>query len=194
MSVPLYFNAVGAKYFEEVFENQKQLSDQTLKMLHLGAYSGHGTKWMLDRFGGSCIDVDTWNLDVLSDAEIELYRIDSVDIADVENLYDQIVSGINTVKFKGTTLDFFKQNKQTFNFIYIDASHNKHDVAHDLRESFKVLDSGGIIGCDDYLWHLELDAELRPHDAINEFLKLHENEVEIIVNDYQLWFKKINLI
>lgn len=193
MSIPIYFelSSDSSQNFKTIFEQEKYLLGQSLKMLHLGAYTGHGTKWMLERFSGFSVDVDVWDSKLVSDFENGLYKNDGVNIDDIEAIYDQTVAGLNVRKFKGTTQDFFKQNNETFNFIYIDASHIKKDVEHDLRESFKALEKNGIIACDDYLYHLDKDPSLIPYEAVNAFIDLHKDDIEIIANNYQLWFKKI---
>jgi predicted O-methyltransferase YrrM len=110
-------------------------------------------------------------------------------------MYDSQTLGLNTKKFKGTTKEFFNQNTDMFDFIYVDASHKKADVASDLKESFKVLNIGGIIACDDYLWNAdtpEIDRDLIPKDAIDEFINVNKDNIEILLDNYQLWFKKIS--
>jgi predicted O-methyltransferase YrrM len=193
--IPIYFNfgLYHHRNFIHIFEELNYFKDKEIKILHLGAYTGHGTKWMLERMNGSCIDVDTWAGSTGDDGHLDKHEefYDSR----VEKLYDEQTAGLNTIKFKGTTADFFKQNNQNFDFIYIDASHKKSDVAADLNESFKLLNINGIIACDDYLWNVEnltISRDLIPHEAINEFIENHKEKIEILANNYQLWFKKIS--
>lgn len=191
----MYFN-FGLDHhnnFVYVFEELNYFENKEIKILHLGAYTGHGTKWMLERVKGFCIDVDTWTGSVTSDGHLDKHE-DFYD-SRIEKLYDEQTSGLPTTKFKGTTSDFFKQNKETFDFIYIDASHKKSDVAFDLSESFKVLNIGGVIACDDYLWNsddLSISRDLIPYEAIKEFVESNRENIEILVDNYQLWFKKNN--
>jgi predicted O-methyltransferase YrrM len=196
MDVPIYFNfgLYHHRNFIQIFEELNYFKNKEIKILHLGAYTGHGTRWMLERVRGSCIDVDTWAGSTVSDGHVDNHQefYDSR----VEELYDEQTAGLNTSKFKGTTADFFKKNKETFDFIYIDASHKKSDVADDLLESFNILNVDGIIACDDYLWNLEdltISRDLIPYEAINEFVNSHKDKIEILANNYQLWFKKISI-
>jgi predicted O-methyltransferase YrrM len=191
MYIPIYFEGAlnDHRNFPRFFEKAKYFKDKPIKILHLGAYTGHGTRWMLERVNGSCVDVDTWigsrSEDGHADGHENFYD------SSIEALYDAQTRGLNTVKFKGTTSEFFKQNKETFDFIYIDASHKKADVAADLEESFKILNPGGVIACDDYLWRIDLESYLRPKDAIDEFIAANSDKVEVIIKNYQLWFKKL---
>lgn len=47
-----------------------------------------------------------------------------------------------------------RDNKgELFDFAYIDGSHYSWDVIQDLILTFRILRVGGVIICDDYLWH-----------------------------------------
>jgi predicted O-methyltransferase YrrM len=198
MHIPIYFSwglKTGShQNFPHFFEDLNYFKDREIKILHLGAYTGHATKWMLKRVNGSCVDVDLWSTDspAQSNHEVEKYY-SKIDFSKVELIYDAITKGLNTKKYKGTTENFFKQNKDKFDFIYVDACHDKKSVDHDLEESFKILMPGGVIACDDYRWEMDLDSELRPYEAIKEFVERHSQEVEIIIDNYQLWFKKVSM-
>lgn len=193
MDIPIYFEGQWSLLnFSTIFEKQNHFKDKTINILHLGAYTGHGTKWMLERVDGTCVDVDVWKNPQENDSPLSVVYYDQFYTdTNVESLYDEIVAGLPTTKFKGTTKEFFEQNKETFDFIYIDASHKMSDVEHDLRESWKVLNTGGIIACDDYLWHLrDTDPELIPHYAIKGFAESHSEDIEILIVNDQFWFKK----
>ena len=188
--IPLYF---GSPNFSTIFEEANYFQQKEVKLLHLGAFTGHGTRWMLERVNGTCVDVDTWKGSKSSEGHLDgiKHNHDNFYTDEVEKQYDETTSGLAAIKFKGTTVDFFKQNTKTFDFIYIDASHKKIDVSVDLEESWKILNKNGIIACDDYLWELDSDPELIPHYAINEFIENHKEEIEVLINNYQLWFKKL---
>ena len=204
MDIPIYFEGAESYHhnFETFFETMNYFGNKNIKILHLGAYSGHGTKWMLTRVNGSCVDVDVWrNPGSLDSPQSHSFYDPFYTDTNVESLYDETVSGLPTIKFKGTTADFFKQNTETFDFVYIDASHKKEDVANDLENSFKILNVDGVIACDDYLWMRPGDPwnpptedyEAIPHEAINEFIEKNKDRIEILINNYQLWFKKISV-
>jgi predicted O-methyltransferase YrrM len=197
--IPIYFNTPEIrKNFVYFFEEIEYFKNKKIKILHLGAYTGHGTRWMLEKCNATCLDVDIWNWSSEFDSELNIEPYSFYNETNVENLYNQTVYGLPTTKFKGTTADFFKQNTDTFDFIYIDASHKKSDVELDLAESWKVLNKNGVIACDDYLWHVEGDPwneptdnlDLVPYEAIKDFAKKHDKEIEILIDNYQFWFKK----
>jgi predicted O-methyltransferase YrrM len=205
MEIPIYF-VQGLQFhhnFEYFFEELKYFNNKPIKILHLGAYTGHGTRWMLEKANATCVDVDTWEGSTTEKGHLFAGHENFYDNR-IEDMYDKEVAGLPTTKFKGTTEEFFKQNKEAFDFIYIDASHNKADVANDLVESFKVLNPGGVIACDDYLWmihdeNMKLDASKLdnfnmddlPYEAIKEFIELNKYKVKVLIDNYQLWFKKL---
>jgi predicted O-methyltransferase YrrM len=194
--IPIWFNdgLDAHKNFPYLFDELRYFDNKTIKILHLGAYTGHGTRWMLERVDGSCIDVDLWTTDsgAQSDYEFENFY-NKINFNQVEAIYDSVTAGLSTTKYKGTTKDFFKENTDSFDFIYVDACHDKESVSHDLNESFKVLNVNGVIACDDYLWYMDLDPSLRPFEAINEFIEENKEKIEILINNYQLWLKKVSV-
>lgn len=47
--------------------------------------------------------------------------------------------------FIGTTEKFFKQNKEKFDLIFIDAYHHIDSVRFDLQHALKILNDGGVL-------------------------------------------------
>ena len=59
----------------------------------------------------------------------------------------------------------------SFDFIYVDGSHEAPDVLFDAVNSMKLLKVGGILGFDDYTWnHTTSDITTTPKMAIDAFL------------------------
>jgi predicted O-methyltransferase YrrM len=71
----------------------------------------------------------------------------------------------------------FKQNK-SFDFIYIDGSHNGEDILSDAIEAFKILKKEGLIFFDDFLQH-DKNRALQSYDGIEKFLNLYSNYLKI---------------
>jgi len=105
--------------------------------------------------------------------------------------YKERTAGLPITVFKGTTEEFFKQNNNTFDFIYIDASHIGEDVAMDGENALQFLNPGGIIVFDDFLWHYGEDIDLIPYGAVLDFLKNHYKEIKPIKINYQVWVQKL---
>lgn len=78
---------------------------------------------------------------------------------------------------------------EQFDFVYVDASHAAPNVLFDVVNAFLVCKPGGIVGCDDYLFDRP-EAGSVPKPAIDAFLTLMGDRVEVIHSGYQLWFRK----
>lgn len=80
-----------------------------------------------------------------------------------------------------------------YDLIYVDASHMLLDVYLDMSMSWLLLNSGGIMICDDYLWRPEADTNVlnRPKEAVDYFMKEHNDELEILNIGYRVFLKKI---
>jgi hypothetical protein len=50
---------------------------------------------------------------------------------------------------------------------------------------------GGILAFDDYQWSAGLGAIKEPKMAINAFLEIYQDRIEIILKDYQCWIRKV---
>ena len=98
--------------------------------------------------------------------------------------------------FKNTSDEFFMQNKEKFDIIYIDGWHEEPQVYKDINNSWNSLNINGIIICDDFFYgditvKNNLINEL-PARAINKFIKEKRDKLKIIcVNNSQIFFKKI---
>ncbi len=62
--------------------------------------------------------------------------------------------------FTGKSEEFWKQNKERFDLIYIDGSHNYTEAKLDLFAAWLCLEKGGVLLADDYL---------HPHNHDNDY-------------------------
>lgn len=80
---------------------------------------------------------------------------------------------------------------EKFDFIYVDGSHQAHDVLTDLCLAFELLKSGGLMICDDYLggeWANPLD---QPKMAIDAFVNCNLRRLRVLpVLGYQIFIQK----
>lgn len=87
--------------------------------------------------------------------------------------------------------------KAYFDLVYIDGSHQAHDVLADAVLGFKLLRAGGIMVFDDYLWRgadgTISNPALCPKLAIDAFINCNFNKVRIICAPlYQIYLQKIS--
>jgi uncharacterized protein YxjI len=85
-----------------------------------------------------------------------------------------------------TSDNFFKNNKQTYNFIYIDGCHEPDFIKRDMENSFKVLEKGGIMWMDDYSGGDGVQIK----NTMNAVLEKYNGKYELINKNYQLAIRK----
>jgi len=80
---------------------------------------------------------------------------------------------------------------ERFDLIYLDGSHFGLDVLVDAAVSWQLLENGGFLVFDDYLWaELGDDPLLRPRPAIDAFLAFVEGKYELLFAHEQVAVRK----
>jgi len=77
-----------------------------------------------------------------------------------------------------------------YDFIYIDGSHIAKDVLTDACMAWPLLNKGGFMVFDDYLWGDARDILHRPKPAIDAFVNIFSEEIEMVHMGYQLIIRK----
>jgi predicted O-methyltransferase YrrM len=155
-----------------------------LRALQIGTYTGDATEWLLDNCEIEYLDdVDTWE-------GSEEKAHDQIDFTSVEDYYDSRFKDPRITKNKMTSDEFFNLPHRTYNFIYIDGDHTALQTALDGLNAFKLLEKGGVMAFDDYLWNYNGDPFLEPKRGVDAFLAVCEGQYTIIESGYQLWIEK----
>jgi predicted O-methyltransferase YrrM len=98
-----------------------------------------------------------------------------------------ICKNSDRITINKTTSDiFFKNNNQTYNFIYIDGCHEIDFIKRDMENSFNVLEKNGIMWMDDYGGGDGIQIK----NTMNAFLEKYIDKYELIHIGYQLAIKK----
>ena len=164
------------------------LKKKNLKVLEIGSYEGRSSVFILEYLKNAhltCVD------------NFEPFQELLGDNKKFNLVYENFIKNINryskrvSVK-KEKSSNFFFNNKDKFDFIFIDGSHKFADVINDAFESFKILNSGGIIIFDDFLWHNHQKFNNSITFAIITFLHSNKNKIKIIYSNYQIMIKKIS--
>lgn len=87
---------------------------------------------------------------------------------------------------KITSDKFFETNNKTYNFIYIDGSHDTEFIKRDMENCFKFLEKDGIMWMDDYGGGSEVNIK----KTMDTFLERYIGQYEIINMGYQLAIRK----
>jgi hypothetical protein len=158
--------------------------NEPLRALQIGTYTGDATEWLIDNCEIEYLDdVDTWE-------GSEEKAHDQIDFTSVEDYYDSRFKDPRITKNKMTSDEFFNLPHRTYNFIYIDGDHTALQTALDGLNAFKLLEKGGVMAFDDYLWNYNGDPFLEPKRGVDAFLAVCEGQYTIIESGYQLWIEK----
>ena len=187
--LPNWFASDGEANFRKYLPHLAQVP---CRLLQIGAYTGDATLWMVENIlrkeGSVLVDVDTWEG---SDERAH----HEMNWSSVENIYDvktqKAREDRKVVKFKSTSDNFFKNNRQSYDFIYVDGDHTAYGVMKDATSAYECLKPGGIIAFDDYLWVGAKDPADRPQMAIDAFLSIYRKRVDLLHKQYQCWVRKV---
>ena len=158
--------------------------------LEIGSFEGMSTIWMLEN--------------ILTEEKSQIFCID----AWAEWTGDAFVRFVSNISktglkdkvhiVKGDSSEELRMfpNKY-FDFIYVDGNHDEKAVIKDAIGSFRILKKGGIIAFDDYLLGIRYPNSPgskamngSTKRAIDYFLDVFQDEIEVIYKDYQVWIKK----
>lgn len=165
--------------------------------LEIGSFEGRSTVWTVENMledGGDIICVDTWKGSEEHAPE---------DMDGVEARFDRNIALLkdrfpqrNIIKEKSTSVKALGllayEQHYKFDFIYIDGSHVAKDVMTDACMAWPLVKHGGFMVFDDYLWKPQGFATMqRPKIAVDTFVNLFEDELTLVMINYQLILKKL---
>jgi predicted O-methyltransferase YrrM len=153
------------------------LEDTPCRLLEIGCYEGRATVWLLE------------NIATHPDAAITC-----IDIAEQASLRQNILAARSPEKVRleiGRSRNLLRLcPENSFDFVYVDGSHETVDVLEDAVLSFRLLKRGGIMGFDDYKWKDRAFPSAIPKLAINAFLSIYRRKITVLMKDYQVWIRK----
>jgi hypothetical protein len=166
--------------------------DKPIRCLQIGAYTGDASVWLynniLTHSDSILIDVDTWEgSDEPSHHQMNWSTVELLYNAKTKDGQDSR----KIIKYKGTSDHFFRNNREMYDFIYIDGDHTAYGVLKDAVSAYECLNVGGVIAFDDYQWSAGLGAIKEPKMAIDSFHNVYKDRLELLLQGYQCWFKKI---
>ena len=168
-----YWNLILNKYFKE------------FSYLEIGSWEGSSALYILNNYKTKkvyCVDV--WNKDKNNE---ELYKKNFKNfLHNMEEFKDKYSY------FKESSDDFFIKNKEYFDIIYVDGSHEAFQVDKDINNAWKFLNNNGIMICDDFFYQNLYNASNDdvPATSINKFIKKQRNKLKVLcVNNNQVFLK-----
>jgi predicted O-methyltransferase YrrM len=186
---PNWFESDGLGNFDFFL---KPLADLPTKALQVGAYTGDASMWLFENIlkhpDSVLVDVDTWEgSDEPSHHQMNWSSVESV--YDQKTFYAREQRKI--IKRKSTSSQFFRNNMEQYNFIYVDGDHTAQGVLQDAVDSYRALAVGGIIAFDDYQWSAGLGEVNEPKLGVDAFWSVYKEQLEVLLVGYQCWFKKV---
>jgi hypothetical protein len=162
-------------------------------ILEINSDKGYITKWFLkylcNNKNSTIITIDTWN-------KSEEYKNFKITIN--EHLFNKNINSttreLQVIKMKMETDNAIKiiknNNNKKFNIIYIDASYFNEALMSNCILAFELLEDGGIIIFDDYVWDDMNNEFFYSKITIDVFLYTFRTKIKILNNKYQIILQK----
>lgn len=179
----------------KVWTHLHPLMPNKTKFLEIGSYEGRSAVWLLEHMveeGGELFCVDTWEggeehvNDDMKGAEDRFHH--NINIA------KQKFPNRAVFTFRSTSVEALAAMHATktskFDFIYIDGSHIAKDVLTDACMSWPLLKKDGVMVFDDYLWGDMSRPNHVPKSAIDAFVNIFIEELNVIHLGYQFIVRK----
>jgi predicted O-methyltransferase YrrM len=179
----------------------QQLIPGTRKILEIGCYEGRSVVWLIQNgfrpsMAGDIYCIDNWKGSV----EHNSATMQTVLARFKRNIEraNKMAPGISVHRLESDSRQalaklYLEGHGGSFDFVYVDASHQAADVLSDLVLSFELCRIGGVVACDDYLWNFGQNPLLTPKIAIDAFVNCYAAKITPVngVPLYQFFFKKI---
>lgn len=198
------------KFTQDWFSHNIPLWEQLAKMLpekpkvlEIGSFEGRSAVWIIENMlgpDGELLCVDTWegseehSPELFENAEARFDHNREQAMAKKGWHTDDQWGPRAVGKLKGKSFEVLCGlviDKDTeFNLIYIDGSHIAKDVLTDACMAWPLLKSGGLLVFDDYLWGENRDILHRPRLAVDVFVKLFAEHLDIVHMGHQFVVRK----
>lgn len=185
------------------------------RILEIGSFEGAASCWLIDELASKnetlelhC--VDTWSGGIEHQAggaaPADMDAVQARFNSNVRELVDAKRSQgmrLTVAAHKGPSSLVLPQLLAqglagSFDFIYVDGSHQAPDVLTDAVLSFQLLRVGGLLGFDDYIWREDItncDLLRCPKPAIDSFSNLFCRKLIPVpsIPLYQAYYNKISI-
>jgi predicted O-methyltransferase YrrM len=167
-------------------EADPPLAGSPCRLLEVGAHEGRATTWLADN--------------LLAHPES---RLDTLDLTLLSALHANVAATGRAGQislYEGNSEEILRQLPMaTYDFIYVDASHQTIDVLTDAVLAFALAKPGSLIAFDDYEWdHPPWNEYGVPKPALDAFLSLYayperyKPVVSVLLKQWQLWVRKLS--
>lgn len=166
------------------------LTSFSCKILEIGSFEGRSSNWFVENYCTqpesllTCVDTfqGSWEHDDQQTGQL------------YDRFKNNVQKNLEKIRIfqKGSefVLPKLLEDKEKFDFIYIDGNHTFDAVMCDSLYAHGLINPNGIIVFDDYGWNLNQPVQKIPHHAINIFLETHKDDYEVLEMNYQVTIKK----
>ncbi len=145
--------------------------------LEIGSFEGLSALNILSNYPNSKVTV----IDLWSESNINSESLD-VNFTEIEKKFDENLKGYNFSKIKKDSVIALREllkKKISFDFIYIDGSHNGEDILSDAIESYKLLNTGGLIIFDDVV-NTNKNISIQSYKGFEKFCETFNERLKIL--------------
>ena len=172
-------------------------ADRPSTALEIGAFEGRSTVWIGENLlasGGELVVVDHWNGGEEHES-VDMTAVQARFEANITTLLDRHpeieVRILREPSVRALARLLSEDRAGSFDFIYVDASHEAPDVLSDATLAYALLRVGGLLAFDDYAWREFEDANHNPKVAIDAFANVFWNRLTLVNIGYQAFFRKV---
>lgn len=165
----------------------KPIANQALKALEIGSFEGRSTTWFLENIlthpesSITCVDHFLGGSD---HAELNLEGLQGRFRANIEPWQSKV-----QVVPESSWVALLTFPSDSFDFTFVDGSHESHDVLYDAVQAYRVTKPNGLILFDDYGWGM--DRKSRPGVGIDAFLSAFSSKITVIEKAYSVVIRKL---
>jgi predicted O-methyltransferase YrrM len=179
------------------------------RFLEIGSYEGRSATFVLETVGAArpveIYCVDTWGGGV-GHGDTVMSQVEERFDRNLKLAVSRARQRAKVYKLKAHSADALAQliaqgRQESFDFIYIDGSHQAPDVLTDCVLAFRLLKVGGVMVLDDYLWIVDAEGNNAkpgaeafynlPKPAIDAFMNIYQRKMRVLAYPlYQLYALK----
>lgn len=175
------------------------------KVLEIGSFEGASACYLIQTLGEKhdlelhCIDTWEGGVEHKTDGNCptDMNAVERRFTHNTQLAMSSVSKSIKLISHKGLSDEHLPRliaagQSGTFDFVYIDGSHQAPDVLSDAVLSFKLLKVGGVMGFDDYLWSEKLpygvDPLRCPKAAVDAFVNLFIRKLKVMQSPLQQFY------
>jgi len=151
--------------------------NENFSYLEIGSYEGLSALNILFNYKNSKVTaIDLWQKSNINSESL------NVNFNEVEDRFNKNLEGYKYTKIKNDSVIALREilkNNIFFDVIYIDGSHNGEDILSDAIESYKLLNSEGIIFFDDVV-NANKNISIQSYVGFEKFCEIYKKNIKVI--------------